>query len=274
VGIAIHSPIAGSLINDFSVLVAGEFDTSLAPEVGITVNGFPARLEMETFSAIVAVGSQTTNLTAAVTNLAGNTLASHMVPITVQPSAPTLTLQPRPAEGMAPLTVTFDLTSLVPVNQLSLDANGDGTVDFQGSTLQGQTFIFQEPGLYYPTVTVMDNIGGTYSAAALIQVYDAVTFDTIIQKKWQQFKSALRAGDVAGALLFIALDERTEFQGVFLNLTVPLSSIDQVLTNIQFVQARGYTVEYEMLRTDGGTQFCYSVRFVLDKDGVWRIRDL
>jgi hypothetical protein len=101
-----------------------------------------------------------------------------------------------------------------------------------------------------------------------------VTFDTIIQKKWQQFKSALRAGDVAGALLFIALDERTEFQGVFLNLTVPLSSIDQVLTNIQFVQARGYTVEYEMLRTDGGTQFCYSVRFVLDKDGVWRIRDL
>jgi hypothetical protein len=55
---------------------------------------------------------------------------------------------------------------------------------------------------------------------------------------------------------------------------VSLSSIDQVLTNIQFVQAIGNTVEYEMLRTDSGVQLSYLVRFVLDKDGVWRIQDL
>ncbi len=63
-------------------------------------------------------------------------------------------------------------------------------------------------------------------------------------------------------------------QGVFQNLTVPLSSIDQVLTAIQFVQATGNTVEYEMLRSDSRGQLSYVVRFVLDKDGVWRIQDL
>ena len=274
VGIAIHSPIAGTVINNYSALVTGEFDTSLAPEVGINVNGIPAKLDMETFSAIVAVGPQTTNLTATVTNMAGTSLASETIPVTAQASAPPLTLHPRPTEGIAPLTVSFDLTSLVPISQISLDANGDGTVDLQGSTLAGQTFIFQQPGLYYPTVHVTANNGVTYSAVSLIQVYDATSFDDLFQQKWQGFKTALRTGNTAAALLYIAQDERAEFQGVFQNLTVPLSSIDQVLTDIQFVQSRGDTVEYEMLRTDGRGQLSYIVRFVLERDGVWRIQDL
>lgn len=273
-GIAIYSPLAGIVVNEHSVLVTGEFDTTLAPEVGITVNAVPARIDIESFSAVVAVGPQTASLTATVVNSAGTALATETIPITAEASAPTLTLQPRPAEGVAPLTVTFDLTSLVPIVQVSLDSNGDGAGDFQGSTLLGQTFIFQEPGVYHPAVTVTSDGGAIYSAVASVQVYNTTSLEALLQQKWQGFKNALRAGNTAAALLFLAQDERVQYQAMFQNLSVPLSSIDQILTDIQFVQAIGNTIEYKMLRTDARGQLSYIVRFVLDKDGIWRIQDL
>jgi len=241
----------------------------------VKINGFVAAIDATgKFGAIVAVDAQTTSLTAVAIDLNGNSLATDTIPVTVHVSEPTLTLQSRPTQGIAPLTVSFDLVSLVPVSQISLDSNGDGTADFQGTTLQGQTFAFQQSGLYFPAAAVTDNNGTTHNTVALIQVYDAASFDGLFQSAWQGLKNALRDGDTAGALLFIAQDERAQFQGMFQNLTVPLSSIDQVLTNIQFVQVSGNFVEYEMLRTDGQGQRSYLVRFVLDKDGVWRIQDL
>ena len=44
------------------------------------------------------------------------------------------------------------------------------------------------------------------------------------------------------------------------DLTVPLPSIDQVLTDIRFVKLTGSSVEYEMLRTDRGTTLSYPVQ--------------
>jgi hypothetical protein len=272
--IEIISPAPGNTINDFSVLVEGLVEPPAGIEVGVNVNGFPAGIDMGGFAAVVPVDSQTTSLTATVTDTIGNILGTHTIPVTVQVSEPTLVLQPIPTEGIAPLTVNFTLTSLVPITQISLDLNGDGTVDFQGTTLEGQTFLFEEPGLYYPTVIATDNTGLTRTAVALIQVYDPASFDALLQAKWQGFKNALRVGDIAGALLFIAQAKRNEFQEIFQNLTVPLSAIDQVLTSIQFVQFRGNTAEYETLRTDERGELSYLARFVLDSDGIWRIRDL
>jgi hypothetical protein len=53
-----------------------------------------------------------------------------------------------------------------------------------------------------------------------------------------------------------------------------VTAIDQVLTDIQFVQAVGSMVGFEMLRTDARGQLSYLVRFVVDEDGIWRLRDM
>ena len=59
-GIAVQSPVAGATVSDFNVLVTGHFDTSLASEVGITVNGYIALIDGDEFATFVPIDSQTT----------------------------------------------------------------------------------------------------------------------------------------------------------------------------------------------------------------------
>ncbi len=271
----ITSPAPGSTISSYQVLVAGTITPAPDSEVGVTINGIAAALDVNgKFAAVIPIMPQMTRLTAEMKDTKGNVLANETIAVAAQFAEPKVVLQSRPTVGVAPLTVSFDVTSLVPASQMSLDANRDGRVDIQGKTLSGQSFTFPKPGLYYPLLKVTDNSGNTYSTETLVQVLDSRSFDQLLQQKWQGFKDALRAGDISAALLYIAQDERAEFRQMFENLTVPLSSIDQVLTAIRFVQIQGNTVEYEMLRTDNRGQLSYPVHFVLDRDGIWRIQNI
>jgi len=58
---------------------------------------------------------------------------------------------------------------------------------------------------------------------------------------------------------------------MFESLTIPLSNIDQVLTDIKFVKLAGIQVEYEMLYKESSAVFSCLVNFGLDTDGIWRI---
>ncbi len=159
-GIAVQSPVAGDTINDFSVLVTGLFDTPLVPEVGITVNGYIALIDGDEFAAFVPIDSQTTTLTATIANTAGTSLATDVVPITPQlPSTePVLNFRPAPVIAFVTQSVSLTLTSLNPISQVQLDANGDGAIDFTGTTLDGASVTFAEPGIYFPSVTATDYI--------------------------------------------------------------------------------------------------------------------
>jgi hypothetical protein len=185
-GIAIHSPVAGAVLNDFSVRVTGQFDTSLGAEFGINVNGYVALQDQNEFATLIPVDSTTTSVTATLTNTSGTALASHTIPVTVQPPAsqPVLLFRPSPAIALVSQPVTFTLTSLNPIAQIQLDANGDGTIDFTGTTLQGQSVTFGEPGLHFPTVRVTDTGGNVQTATSIIQVLDMNQMDSLLQSKW------------------------------------------------------------------------------------------
>jgi hypothetical protein len=252
VGIAIHSPIAATVINDYSVLVTGMFDTSLG-EVGINVNGQVALQDGDEFATLVPLDDQTTSLIATVTNTSGSALAYQTIPVTVQvpTTEPVLSFRPFPAIALVSEPVGFTLTSLNEIPQIQLDGNGDGTIDFTGTTLQGVTVTFAEPGIYFPTVRVTDTASVVYTESAIIQVVDDAQLDAQLRAKWDGMKNALRSGDTAGAANYIITSKRASYQMVFNNLTIPFSSIDQMLTSITYVGVQGLTVEYEMLRTEG-----------------------
>jgi hypothetical protein len=272
-GIAIHSPASGALINDHSVLVTGLFDTSLG-EVGINVNGYVALQDGDEFAALIPADAQTTSLTATVKSSSGTGLASHNIAVTVQPPTTEQILFFRPSPGISLVSqeVSFTLTSLNPFTQLELDGNGDGTVDFTGTTLQGQVVTFAEPGLYYPNIKVTETGGAVRTETTIVQVLDGTQIDAMLQSKWTSMKNALRSGDIAGALNHIILRRRSTYQGMFNALTIPLANIDQVLTAIVPIEQRGIEVAYEMLVTESGFQYSYLVLFALDEDGVWRIK--
>jgi hypothetical protein len=273
-GIAIQSPAAGSTVNDFSVLVTGLFDRSLASEVGIKVNGYVALQDGDEFTAIIPVESQTTNLTVIMTDMAGNQLATDVVPFTLQlPSnAQRFVFRPSPALALVSQLVGFTLDNRNPIAQIELDANGDGSIDFTSTTLQGFKVTFAESGLYFPTVKVTEVGGAVRNATAVIQIFDPIQLDTFLQNKWQSMKDFLRAGNIAAALSYIALRERGTYENMLNALTVPLSNIDQVLTNITLFRQQAKNVEYKMNRTEGGLEYSYLVIFTIDEDGVWRIK--
>ena len=65
--------------------------------------------------------------------------------------------------------------------------------------------------------------------------------------------------------------KRESYQTLLGNLTVPLSQIDSVLTDISLMTFDGEWAELNMTRVDGGRPIGHLVLFVRDADGVWRL---
>jgi hypothetical protein len=272
--VIITSPASGSVINTSPVFVEGVIDVPVGTEVGVTVNGVVAFVSGDQFAVLVPVDETVTSLTATATDPAGST-GSDTIQITVQPgtSEQTLLFRPSPAIGTAPLTVSFTLNSLEPITQFDLDLDGDGIVDFQGTSLEGQTFSYPSPGLFFPVVTVTDDVGGINTATALVQVLDIDDLNVLLQSKWTSIKDSLRQGNIDDALDSIAEESRERYQGIFNTLSSELSQIDSILTYIQLVTVRGNQAEFTMLRTSSGSvERSFYILFVRDNDGIWRLR--
>lgn len=269
--IQITAPSEGTTLSGDRVLVQGTVQGS--GEVGVTVNGVPAQVSGTVFAALVSLTSGPNTLTAVATDSTGRT-ASHAVAVTVtEAPEPSLLVHAIPAAGLAPLSVTFSLTSLSAATLVELDLEGDGRVDFTGASLEGQTFSYPQPGLYLPTVVATDAQGQRRTASAIVQVYDRASLDALLQAKWTALKDALRAGDLARALTFIHGDTREAYRsqlGRFSPAT--LAGIDAYMTMIQLVEVGAGGAQYEMLRQRDGQTLSFGVWFQVDGDGLWRLR--
>ncbi len=124
------------------LIVRGSITNPTGGEIGLTVNGVSTAIQQNAFVGLVFVSPETTSLTAIVTSKNG-TSATQTIPITVLTAAPSPTvLHVLPTNGPAPLTATFSLFGDVEILQVTLDANGDGNVDFTGPHLTQQPFTF------------------------------------------------------------------------------------------------------------------------------------
>jgi len=178
-------------------------------------------------------------------------------------------LEAHPNKGPSPLHVTFDAPWLAPGSwNFDVDFDGDGTVDKHTQTLKDLTHSYDTAGLFFPIITAHSASGEVHKLTTLIHAFSPP--DLISQ--WTAMKAVLRAGDVEGALRYIAWDSRSRFREVFRNLTVEPAKIDSVLTDLHVVKIGSDDADCEMLRTDNGRRRSYFVRFVRDYDGVWRVR--
>jgi hypothetical protein len=272
-GIRITSPANGSTVTGPEVLVQGTMPASFGADVAVTVNGTRGFAGNGSFAALVRVDTTVTALTAVASDANGTPLDDDTVAIAVEPGPleAAVRLSASPAVGLAPLSVELTLMSTVAVGQIALDQDGDGTVDFQGPSLEGLRFTYAQPGVFLAAATVTNGTG-SHKATAIVQVYDPATLEALLQAKWAAMKDALRRGDVEAALRFIVASQRDRYRRAFELIAADLPQIDTILGAITLADAWATEVTFTMPRSDAGVQKTFEVRFGVDADGIWRVR--
>ena len=240
----------------------------------MTVNGIVGSVSNGQFAALVPVDSSVTGLTATAIDAQGASLGTDTVPVTVQPpTTEILFLNASPANGPAPLQVNLRASFLGPTTNYQWDVDGNGTIDVQGPTLTEITQEYLTPGLYFPTVIVADSQGTQFTETVPVLVFSQAEVVALLQAKWQGLKDALRSGDIEGALKFIAEESRDRYRGIFNTVSSKLPQVDSILTDIQLGSIRQNEAEFAILRTSAdGVERSFYILFVLDNDGIWRLR--
>ena len=277
--IRITEPTEGAVITTPSVWVlgtvqaGGEVTVTIPLPPGLGIPAVPASTAGGTFAAEVPIDTAMTTLTAIATDVATGQTATHTIGVTVQPdtAASMSGFTALPAAGLAPHVVTFSI-NLGEGARVELDLDSNGTVDFDGTTVEGLPFVYDQPGIYVPTLRAMTADGQVLRYRTVVEVYDRAALDARLQAVWTGFTDALQAGDVARAVSFIHGKRRAAWQE-HLGALLPdeLSAERSMFTTIDLIQVGRGGAEYEMLREEDGRVLSYPIVFIADADGRWRL---
>ncbi len=137
-------------------MVKGTVTNSTGNETGVVVNGMMATTYGNQFVAnqiSLVEGSNT--ITATATDTAGNT-ATTSITVNAVTTMPYVELHANIESGIAPLTTYFSVSTSIPntVSTYQMDYEGNGSIDYTGSTFDNINFTYTTEGIYYPTVIV------------------------------------------------------------------------------------------------------------------------
>ena len=275
-GVHITNPANGSIVNDYSSVIRGTIDEQPGAEIGVTVNGIPAEVNGNNFAVLdVPLQEGENTITANAVDDSGET-AQDVTNVTLlnPPSNPVYFI-PSPTEGESPLSVTFTETDSIPLAKAlyEIDYEGDSIVDASAQTpdaLFASSHVYSANGLYFPTITITDADGNTYSKTAIVNVAPLPD----LKAKWNNMKLDLAAGNIPGALNYIALAARGTYQQQFQALAnggiLSLAAGDMGSVNINTVMENAAMGDMQI--PANGVIYSFAVTFIKDDDGIWRIQ--
>lgn len=286
--LAFEQPIDGATLESSQVLTAGRVLNAVG-EVGVSLQVTldessvrqAALVDADQFYVPVALQPGANTLTATATDACGYQAEQSL---TVHAEAPAidLNLSVYPPSGLVAydtgkLTVdlTGNISSADTIASYAWDSDGDGTIDQSGAELDEITTDFSAPGIYLPTLTVTTAQGKNATATTVVQVYDALRLDAMIQPKWAGMKAELAQGDIEMALQRFAGSSQEKYRTSFGRLGDRLVDVVGNMKALRLVYAKDQIAKYDIGRDivfDGQLRtISYPVYFSKDTDGIWKI---
>jgi PKD repeat protein len=196
------------------------------------------------------------------------TQASASVQVTSSGASPTR-VTGTPLQGIAPLTVTFSITSDQPIQSV----NGEFAAGspFSVSPFNGTlSFTYQQPGAHTAIFNVVRADGTTVTKTLRIGVQSVEQVDQQLRQVWSGLTSALVRGDKAQAMQYLSQQVREKYGPVFDALLPIMTQIPGSFSGLQTVTIDGALGEYAVNRTIDGVNRIFFIYFLRDTDGVWR----
>lgn len=280
--VEITSPATGAVTSGATLLVKGRVCQNAGKEVGVVVDGIVAHQQGDVFAALVPLRLGTNPVTAIVTDVDG-LRAEAIVTVEVSGEPKWVRVTTLPDSGTmatkADGTTSFDTTLEVeaylpnPVAGYSWDVNGDGIPDQAGPTLATINATYTSPGLYFPSVTITDTLGNSYTDTVIVNVIDKGQLDALLKGKWAKMRTALANSDVEVAVSYYSNYSKENFRKQFIALMTYVKQIVSEMKTINFVRSDDNIAEYDLRIERSSTWYSFQVLFLRDSDGVWRIRN-
>ena len=103
---------------------------------------------------------------------------------------------------------------------------------------------------------------------------DPAALETLLQARWSALRDALSRSDVPGAVALFAGASRDAYNDQ-LTALAGAGALPQVAADlgaITSVKVLDGAAEYELRAVQRGTLYSFHVLFVIDTDGIWRLR--
>jgi hypothetical protein len=277
--ISITSPLDGESITRPDIMIKGTIANPLGSEVGITVNGIVAMVEGDQFVANhVPLKERDTVLTVTSKDWEGN-VASTSIIVYAETEGDYMRITADDESGTSPLETTLRIEGSFSFTDPSLTYTGPGVVEFLENQEENEYEIqITGEGIYYFTAEVTDAEHNLYTDTIAVAVLNKAEVDALLKAKWEGMKTALVNGDIEKALdYFTDGRPRQRYSEVyqFIEENVPggISAEAQKLPEPILIDIKGSLATYILVREEDGTMIEYTLYFVKDGYGFWRIQE-
>ena len=272
------NPIDGATVTAAQIAVSGDFQ---GPEgTGITIAGHPAIVHSGRFvvSNIALVpGLNVVDITATAPD--GSTV-SHTMSLTRTVDAIPFSVSVSPEAGDVPYAGRLMLSNETrqPMQLVEIDLEDDGNFESSFQNLNYETIWwniwYTTPGLHRGRIRVVDFTGAAYEMTFGVMAQDAIGVQAGLRAMYRHAMTALRAGNIAGALNRFVGTSRQRYETIFNSLGSNLSDAVDALGDIENVTVGDDWAELLLIRDEDGTRTGYRINVIRGEDGVWRIEEM
>lgn len=280
--LTITSPDPGSTVNRARTLVQGNL-VNAPRETGVVLTSAGstgestalAQVQENLFAGLVPLQPGENTLTATATDACGYRISREVV-LHADSTQEQLRLSALPVSGILDAAGTFEVALEAEANMpnpanYAWDVDGDGTIDQSGANLSTVTAQYQQPGIYFPQVTITDAQGATFSETTVVNVLSAAEMDAILKTKWERMTSRLNSRDIEAAVSYFSDASQEKYRGMFTFLRDQLPEIAAEMNNLQLIYLKDGRAKYRIRGLEEGQEITYYIYFHQLSDGIWKI---